>query len=289
MLDPRRVLDEMVARIDRERLNAYAVHVLVGNGSEEHRWVPDRAANVYSVSKGIGVLAAGIAVGEGLFSGDSCVVDVLGVRDIGAGAEAVTLRHLLTMRSGIDFEWFAGQPIPGDDLAQAMLRLPSNGPGRFQYSDASTYLAMRMLAARVGDVSEWLQPRLFSPLGIPEPTWQRCPLGFVVGGSGLELRTSELARIGRLLRDGGRVGRKQLVDRAWVAAMHRSWVETGAPAPWGRYGWATWDGPGAGWRLDGLYGQYVFVAAAQDAVVTITAHEEARDHRLVEIAAEVFG
>ena len=46
-----------------------------------------------------------------------------------------------------------------------------------------------------------------------------------------------------------------------------------------------WAGPGDGWRLDGLYGQYVYVANDGSAAVTITAHEETRDHRLVEIAA----
>jgi CubicO group peptidase (beta-lactamase class C family) len=103
------------------------------------------------------------------------------------------------------------------------------------------------------------------------------------------LRTSELARIGRLLRDGGRAGGRRIVDASWVEAMHDGWLETGAPAPWRRYGMGCWDGPFDGWRLDGLYGQYVFVAPAQDAVVTITAHERTRDHRLVEIAAEVLG
>lgn len=279
----------MVAAIDDEGLEAHGVHVLIGDEGVEHRWAPDEPADVYSASKGVSVVAAGIAVDEGVLTPDTRAVDVLPLGDVGAGAEAVTLRHLLTMTSGIDFEWFAGDPIPDVDLAAAVLRTPSRGPGRvFQYSDASTYVAMRMLAARVGDVHDWLRPRLFEPLGILDPTWRRCPLGHMLGGSGLELRTSELARIGRLLRDGGRVGDRRVVDATWVAAMHDDCFDTGAPSPWSRYGRGCWSGPGSGWRLDGLYGQYVLVVPARDAVVTITAHEEERDHRLVEIAAEAI-
>jgi hypothetical protein len=62
------------------------------------------------------------------------------------------------------------RPAPWPDLAQEMLRRPSRGAGTvFQYSDASTYVAMRMLGAYVGDVRDWLVPRLFEPLGIANP------------------------------------------------------------------------------------------------------------------------
>ncbi|MFT4233687.1 MAG: hypothetical protein QM607_01575 [Microbacterium sp.] len=55
-------------------------------------------------------------------------------------------------------------------------------------------------------------------------------------------------------------------------------------APYGRYGLAVWQGPGDAWRLDGLYGHYVIIDDAHDAVITITAHEERSDHRLAELA-----
>lgn len=280
-----RVLERIVTAIDAERLCAHGVHVDIGAESLEHRWHPDVPSDVYSVSKGVAVLAAGIAVAEGVLRPDTRVLEALPPRAVGTGVEDVTLQHLLTMTSGIDFAWFDGAPVPGGDLATEMLRRPSRGPGRvFQYSDASTYTAMRMLDARVGDVHGWLRARLFDPLGIGDAQWRRCPRGFVLGGTGLQLRTSELAAIGRLLRDGG----GGLVDPSWVASMHRGWRATGADAPWSHYGMGCWAGPGGGWRLDGLDGQYVYVSARHDAVITITADERSRDHRLVEIAASTL-
>ena len=286
------VLDRMVTAIDAERLGAYGVHVLVGDDEAQHRWRSDDRVDIYSVSKGVSALAAGIAVDDGLLSLDTRVGDVLTTMDLGDGVERVTLRHLLTMTSGIDFAWFGDHGVRWPDLAQEMLRRPSRGPGElFQYSDASTYVAMRMLGALVGDVRDWLLPRLFDPLDIHDPQWHRCPLGWIIGGTGLQLRTAELARIGRLLRDRGVWNGRRLVSGGWVDAMHADWVQTdpsGRPGRFARYGLATWAGPGEGWRLDGLYGQYVYVDDARDAVVTITAHEETRDHRLVEIAAEAL-
>ncbi|MCU1446092.1 serine hydrolase [Cryobacterium sp.] len=279
------VLHTLVTAVDAEKLGAYGVHVLVGTDEAQHRWRSDDRENLYSVSKGVCALAAGLAVDEHLIALDTTVAEALPGLELGAGVAAVTLRDLLTMASGIDFRWFADEPAPWPDLAQEMLRRPSRGAGsHFQYSDASTYVAMRMLGAVVGDVRDWLLPRLFAPLAIQNPQWHRCPLGHIVGGSGLELRTAELARIGRLLRDRGRWEGRQLVSAAWVDGMHTGWAGTGGDAPFDRYGLAVWAGPEQAWRLDGRYGQYVLVDTERDAVITITAHEEGNDHRLAELA-----
>lgn len=102
------------------------------------------------------------------------------------------------MTSGIDFEWFGDAPVSWPDLAQEMLGRPTRGAGSvFQYSDASTYVVMRMLGAVVGDVRDWLIPRLFDLLEIHNPQWHRCTLGWIVGGSDLFLRTQEPARVGQ--------------------------------------------------------------------------------------------
>lgn len=279
------VLDALVASIDAAGAGAYGVHVLVADDEVHHRWRSDDRENLYSVSKGVCALAAGMAVDEGIISFDTTLGEVFRDAQLGDGTAGVTLRHLLTMTSGIDFEWFGDDEVVWPDLALEMVGRPTRGAGHvFQYSDASTYLAMRMLGSVVGDVRDWLMPRLFNPMGIHNPQWHRCPLGWIVGGSGLYLRTSELARIGRLLRDRGRWNGHRLVSAERIDALHGTWVTTGGKAPFELYGVATWAGPGDSWRLDGRYGQYVIVDDARDAVITITAHEEGKDHQLVDLA-----
>ncbi|WP_314148316.1 serine hydrolase domain-containing protein [uncultured Leifsonia sp.] len=289
MSDADLLLSRFVSSVDREGLGVYGAVALVGDDESAHRWRSDDRENLYSVSKGVSALAAGIAVDAGILALDTTVGEALPGLELGDGVDRVTLRDLLTMSSGIDFVWFGDEPVPGADLAQEMLRRPTRGPGEgFRYSDASTYVAMRMLEARVGDVRDWLLPRLFDPLEIDNPQWLRCPLGHILGGTGLQLRTGELARIGRLLRDRGEGRGRRLVSAGWVDGMHSGWRETGLPATSDRYGLAVWAGPSGLWRLDGRYGQYVIVDDAHGAVLTITAHEEFRDDRLLELAHQAL-
>jgi hypothetical protein len=74
----------------------------------------------------------------------------------------------------------------------------------------------------------------------------------------------------------------------FVEAVDRDRLATGSAAPYERYGLGVWDGPGDCWRLDGRYGQYVIVDQQLDAVITITGHEESRDHLLAEHAARAL-
>jgi CubicO group peptidase (beta-lactamase class C family) len=274
--------------VDREGLGVYGVEVRIGDERAARRWRSDDRENLYSVSKGVCAIATGIAIAEGVLTLERTAGEAFPELELGEGVGGVTLHRFLTMTSGIDFRWFGDEPVPGEgprpDLAAETLRRPSSGPV-FQYSDASTYVAMRMLGALVGDVRDWLMPRLFEPLGIDNPQWLRCPLGHILGGTGLELRTGELARLGDLLLDRGRWFGRQLVDAEWVDRLHSDWVATGRPAPMDRYGIATWGGPGRSWRLEGRYGQFVVVNG--DAVVTITGHEEELEDRISELAVEV--
>lgn len=274
-------LESFVTNVEREGLTVYGVQVRVGAHTSSYRWRSDDRENLYSVSKGVSAIAVGMAIDEGLLTLDTTVREVFPSIQLGTEVESVTVRHLLSMTSGIDFLWFGHEPAPWPDLAAEMLSRPSAGR-KFQYSDVSTYVAMRMLGAKVGDVREWLMPRLFDPLGIDNPQWHRCPLGWIIGGTGLELRTSELARVSDVLLDRGRWNDRVIVSPEWVDAMHASWVDTGRPAPMDRYGLATWGGPGEAWRLEGRYGQFVIVQ--DDAVVTITAHEEGDVDRLAALA-----
>jgi CubicO group peptidase (beta-lactamase class C family) len=264
------VRDRIVQAADASGFAAHGLHVLIGSDVAEHRWSPDIREDVHSAAKGVCVLAAGIAGDEGLVDLDAPVAEHLDDVDLGAGVDGVTLRHLLTMTSGVDLPWSETMMTDWPDLAREFLRRPSRGRV-FQYSNASTYTAMSVLAARVGDVGEYLDARLFAPLGIRDVEWQRCPHGRIVAGGGLALRTEELARIGRLIRDRGMWDGRRIVSAGLVDAMHADWVVAGASPGYDRYALAGWGGPGDAWRLHGAYGQLVIFAG--DAVVTITADD----------------
>lgn len=264
------LLDRIVREADATGFTAHGLHVQVDDELAEHHWTPDIRVDVQSVAKGVCAIAAGIAADEGLLGFDTPVAEYLPGLATGAGADDVTLRHLLTMSSGIDLPWSETLMTDWPDLAREFLGRPSRGRV-FQYSNASTYTAMTALAARTGDVLDFLRPRLFDPLGIADVEWQRCPNGRIVAGGGLALRTEEMARVGRLIRDRGVWQQRQIVSPAWIDAMHSEWVQAGATPGYDRYALAGWAGPGAAWRLHGAGGQLLVFTGP--AVIAITADD----------------
>lgn len=265
--------DLIVRDVEAMGFVAHGLHVLVGDDAVEHRWTADVRNDVHSAAKGVCALALGCAEDDGLLSLDTPAASLFPDLVPGEGTKTVTLRHLITMSSGVDFPWTPTLMTDWPDLALEFLRRPSSARS-FQYSNASTYTAMRTLATVVGDVGGYIDKRLLHPLGIRGTTWERCPLGFIVAGGGLALRTEELARIGRLVRDDGRWRGEQILDSKWPRALHSNWVRAGASPGYERYAFAGWDGPGHTWRLHGAYGQLVIFAG--EAVVTITASDHER-------------
>jgi CubicO group peptidase (beta-lactamase class C family) len=282
----RTVLDRIVHEADAAGFGAHGLHVLIGDDAAEHRWTDDVREDVHSVTKGLCVLAAGIAAEAGLVSFDEPVARCLPDFRTGDGADQVTLRHLLSMSSGIDLPWSETMMTDWPDLAREFLSRPASGR-TFQYSNASTYTAMTALAARVGDVGDFIADRLLRPLGIEDVRWERCPNGRIVAGGGIALRTEEMARIGRLIRDRGRWNGRELVAARWIDAMHSDWVVSGTSPGYERYALAGWDGPGPAWRLHGAYGQLLIFRA--DAVVAMTASDhfgaDAMAARIVDLLA----
>ncbi|MGO3833481.1 MAG: serine hydrolase domain-containing protein [Microbacteriaceae bacterium] len=264
------ILDTLIDAVEADGFRAIGIHVLVGDEAASHLWHNDTRRDVQSVAKAVCVIAAAMAADEGIFDIDGPVSQYFPNVTLGEGVEHVTVRHLLSMTSGIDLPWSPTLMTDWPDLAHEFLSRATQGR-TFQYSNASTYTAMRALATAVGDVSAWVNSRFFAPLGIQEPHWDRCPGGWVVAGGGLHLSLNELARCAQLIRDGGTWQGTRLVDERWITAMHSNWTVCEGPRGYERYALAGWDGPGAAWRLHGAYGQLVVFTG--DAVVTVTADD----------------
>lgn len=248
------------------------------------RWVPDDRRDVYSVSKTFTSVAIGIAQDEGLLELDDPVLSHLPqfADTAAARVEHVTIRHLLEMTAGIDYRWDDPDlDHPGDPAQDFLATLPAAPPGTwYAYRGTNSYLLGRIIAAVSGsDLRDFLMPRLFEPLGIRNPQWHRCPLGFPIGAVGLALRTEEIARLGITLLHGGKYDGRQLISAEYVALMHSHATPTGrADHPDNQtYGLHCWHcARDNAWRMDGIYGQFSIMFPHQDACVTVTAHYEGR-------------
>ena len=261
----------------------------------ERFFSPDTAHVLHSVSKTFTSTAVGFAISEGLLSLDDKIVDIFPEsvpEDPSDNLKKVTIRNLLTMNSGHATDP-TGSVRNGDgDWIRGFMEWPVEyEPGTcYCYNSLGTYL----LSAAVQKVSgqkivDYLDSRLWKPLGIEKPKWQESPAGINTGGWGLYLHTESLAKMGLCLLDGGKFNGKQVIPSDWVAEMSAKQVpsvpsgtneekmkENGqdpSTSDWLQgYGYQMWRCRHNAFRADGAYGQYIIVMPDQDAVIAVTAH-----------------
>ncbi|MFN7164773.1 MAG: serine hydrolase domain-containing protein [Hyphomonas sp.] len=255
---------------------------------------PDKLNDTRSATKTIAALAVGIAIAEGdLASADALVWPLLEARaPAGAGdalTRAITVRDLMTMTSALhcdDNNDTPGQEeymYPEDSWTAFALGLPSepdwaraeDGLGPWRYCTAGSFLLGQVLEAATGEpVDQYVRTRLFEPLGIARAQWDQSPSGEFQTGGGLELASTDLAKLGWMMTDGGRWQGKQVVPEGWIREM----TTIRRPAFEGMsYGYQIWErsyatpcGPVEAWFMAGNGGNHVLSFPALNAAVVLT-------------------
>jgi CubicO group peptidase (beta-lactamase class C family) len=239
----------------------------------------------FSAAKSFVSTLVGIAIDEGVIeSVEDPVTDYvpeLAERD--PRFKSITLRHLLTMSSGIRYEE-GGFPRPfgddtytyyGVDLREVALdRVRIDGPPglAWQYNNYHPLLLGLVLERATGmSVSDFMARRLWQPLGAEaDATWNLDSerSGFEKLESGLNARPVDYARFGLLFLHDGEWNGRRIVSEDWVRAATGADPTTDSAYYHGyRYFW--WldvERPGRFYAL-GKYGQYIYVAPDADAVV----------------------
>lgn len=229
----------------------------------------DRPTNIKSASKSVLSALVGIAIAEGHLRGvDQPVAEIL-PEYFGAGTDprkrAITIGHLLSMRSGLQSTSFGGYGAwveSRDWVRDALARPMEDEPGgRMIYSTGNTHLLSAVLTRATGTSTHAYAVRaLGEPLGIRIPRWQRDPRGIYFGGNDMYLTPRAMLRFGELYRNGGVRAGRQIVPRAWIETSMR---------PRGTSGYSGFD-YGYGWWLRrsgahdvffawGYGGQFIFV------------------------------
>ena len=238
---------------------------------------------VRSVSKSFLSALVGIAVNKGILHLDQKVSDsfpeyISFVTD--TNINNITLKHLITMRSGIkgDVEFYFTFTQSGNWVKTILQSQLNFMPGtRSLYSTASTHLISGMLTKASGMSGlDFAKTNLLDPMGIVLNDWATDPQGICFGGNDMYFTTRNMAALGLLYLNNGKLNDKQIVPEDWI---NNSLVYSGGiGGTWGSlseigYGYMWWLGKVSGKRIFtalGHGGQYVLCVPDFNMIVAVT-------------------
>lgn len=216
----------------------------------------------HSECKSITGLAIGMLIEEGKLRLDDKVVKIFD-KSIPKMAllthKNMTIRHLLTMTSGIVFNE-TGSVTETDWVKCFFESAQKHEPGKcFNYNSMNTYILSAIVKQVSGqNLTDYLRPRLWEPLGISRIFWETCPRGIEKGGWGLYIRPEDMAKIGQLFLQKGNWKGKQLISETWIRESTTERQE--APESFGDYNYAyqIWTGrENNSFLFNGMFGQNV--------------------------------
>lgn len=248
-------------------------------------WNDTLTSNIYSATKTIVGLLAGIAFDEGkIHSLDDPVSRYIPIYNKGRQAN-VTLRHLLTMSGGMAWdEAYASlfsvttHGYYGNDLYDLVTGLDVvDQPGvQYSYRSGETQLLAFVIEAATGQtLSEYAEEKLWKPMQAERDAYWLLDKknGDEKAFCCFHTTARDMARFARLLLHRGNWHGRQLVSEAYMNELMRpaSYLKD----QWGKdtlsyYGFQTWIMDYHGMRcpyLRGMLGQYIIAIPDLDAIV----------------------
>lgn len=254
---------------------------------------PDTSLRSWSMAKSVLHAAVGMLVADGLVDLDAPVPVPAWSDD---ERSAITMRHLMEMRSGlawreepdpaglpdvIEMLFGVDQGPQPDAAAWAAQRPLAVEPGtRTHYSSANSILVARIVGDLVGGpevLRAWLDDRLFTPLGMSSPRLRFDAAGTWLASSYCSCTASDFARFGMLYRHNGRVGSSAVLDPAWVATAARATGTDHLGRTHTMHWWRFDDDRIDGFFASGYLGQVVLVVPGADLVVVRTGETRTED------------
>jgi CubicO group peptidase (beta-lactamase class C family) len=265
----------------------------------------DTRHNLASVTKSFTSALVGIAIDRGLIGGVEDRVfaffpDFVHLRD--SKKDRITLEHLLTMRSGLEWnEMEVFYDSPRNDLIQ-LFRVPDpveyilakplvSEPGtNWYYSGGNTNLLGEVIRQATGQrMDAFAAQTLFAPLGITDYEWDHINPDMIHASGNLQLRPRDMAKFGLLYLNGGLWNGQRIVSQAWVEASTRAHA---TPRGGGSYGYQWWLRTYAAGSeaVDAFYaagwgGQRISVFPALDMVIVLTGGNYVQEDPVDEIIA----
>lgn len=286
-LDPQ-IISNIYQDIGRNNLKVDSVLIVKNGNLVEEKYFGtynrDTIHQICSNTKSITSILVGITRDKGKIKLDDKVVDFFPHKNFDnrdAFKDSITVRDLLTMTSGIQWPYSITDALPemrkSDSWIDFVMNRPMDAkPGTvFSYNTGGMEVVSAILN-KVNGVTEeeFAQQYLFGPLGITDYKWPKTPEGYSMGGTGIEMKPRDMAKIGQLMLQNGVWNGQQIVSADWVKEATTAKISE-TIIPGAGYGYNWWIRPDIqGYFAAGLYGQLIYILPKQNMVVVFTANED---------------
>ncbi len=276
---PSRLLAEYITEVyNNKTINVQSITVarhgktLLKTGFDT--WDADLWKCSFSQCKSITSLAIGMLIEDGLLTLSDNLADIFGKRIPvlhKAKAKEITVSHLLTMSTGAMFN--EAQCMTTDNWIKGFFTSGwyFDAGEKFNYNSLNTYILSAIVTVLTGKtMSDYLDRRLFGPLGITNYYWEKCPKGANKGGWGLFILPSDMVKIGQLLLEGGVWQGKRLISEEYIRSATTKRISVPEGVGDYDYGFQIWTARDYdGFLFNGMLGQNLFCFRESGIVIAV--------------------
>ena len=264
----------LVLQNGRIRLERYGL-----NFSPDGRWTS------FSVAKSLTSTLVGAAIADGYIESlETPIVRYL-PELAGSAYDGVTVRQLLTMQSGAD--WNEDYEDPDSDVARffgvrevapgvdptldymRQLKRAAEPGTRWHYSTGETNLVGVLVARATGKhLADYLSEKIWQPYGMErEAAWQIDENGQEPGGCCVMASLRDWGRVGQFMLEQGRIGTHAVVPDGWFAQATTRQADTSDPRR--GYGFQWWTLDSGAFQARGIFGQMIHIDPTNRLVVVL--------------------
>ena len=241
----------------------------------------------FSVAKSFTSTLVGAALKDGYIQSLDDKVSVYIPQLKGSAYDDVSVRQLLTMTSGV--EWNEDYADPNSDVAKFNNHRPEDGqealvsymrqlpraapPGtRWLYSTGETNLVGTLVQqATQKPLAIYLAEKVWGPAGMEQDaTWLLSKTGQEIAGCCIQASARDYARMGQFILDGTQANGQSIVPDGWWEEATTKQADIGVP---GRgYGYQWWTNDDGSYAARGIFGQGIFIDPQRKLVIVSNAN-----------------
>ena len=258
----------------------------------------------FSVAKSFTSTLVGAAIKDGFIKSIEDKVSDYIPNLKGSAYDAVSIKQLLTMTSGVrwneDYEdknsdvalFNDHKAEPGVDATVSYMRtLSREAPAgdKWAYKTGETNLIGVLVSSATGKtLSAYLSEKIWAPFGMEQNgSWLLGSTGHEISGCCIQASTRDFARFGQFMLEGAQIDGKPVLPEKWIASATTRQADIGHP---GRgYGYQWWTDDDGSFAAQGIFGQGIFIDPKRKLVIASNSNwPKATDYDTVGAQREAF-